>query len=582
MAARIAAEGVVEAAEIRQGRQVLGERPHAPLLDAPLGRAGVLDAFVQFLGDLDQHLDQIGGRAAGGADVGHEQDRVARGLVDLDAVLVHQDVGLEGVAVEPGLSDRKRQAGRVEGELVVGPSLPDVGPAVILVVVGLDAGLAILLGHQIADRQHLEVLAEQGVGGDPLAQHHRHLDLLLDQLEALQLDLPAADVERGQDLIVGRGRGVGHVGLVERLLDFGFVVLIVDVDHRALAQGGERLVGRLGGVDPHARPGRIGHEAARQPGLVVVRVERLDLLPVGRVTLAVGRAAIALAQGFGAVHGGALAVGRREAGEAEPGLVPQEHQVGLEGEALLHHSLDVVDDAVEGAVGEQQHLHALELAGAPEGQQLPLDLLERHRAVHGEFRQRIGIEIDHLCAAQHQAVMVRLVAIAVDQHDVARPHQGLDDDLVAGRGAVGGEEGLARAERAGRQFLRLLDGAVGIEQGVEPAGGRRGLGEEDVHAVEVAHVADPVRLADRLAAGDRHGVEHAGGLLAVSLEGGEEGRLVAPVDAAQDVEVKLHVVFLIVEHPAAGLADPARHLLHRLIGDQVDVELGPERANQLG
>ena len=45
-----------------------------------------------------------------------------------------------------------------------------------------------------------------------------------------------------------------------------------------------------------------------------------------------------------------------------------------------------------------------------------------------------------------------------------------------------------------------------------------------------------MRLADRLAAGDRHGVEHAGGLLAVSLEGGEEGRLVAPVDAAQDVE----------------------------------------------
>ena len=262
IAGGIPAEGVVESAEIGQGRQVLGQGPDAPFLDAPLRRAGVLEALVQLLGDLHQHLDEVGRRTAGGADVGHEQDRIARGLVDLDAVFVHQDLVLEGISVEPGLADAEGQACRVKGELVLRPGLPDIGPAMVPVVVRLNAGLAEFLRHQIAHREHPEILAEQRMSGDALAQHHRHLDLLLHQFEALQLDLPAADVERGQDLIVGRGRGVGHIGLVEGFLDFGLIVLIVDVDHRALAQGGQRLVGRLGGVDPDPDLVGIRHEAA--------------------------------------------------------------------------------------------------------------------------------------------------------------------------------------------------------------------------------------------------------------------------------------------------------------------------------
>ena len=64
-----------------------------------------------------------------------------------------------------------------------------------------------------------------------------------------------------------------------------------------------------------------------------------------------------------------MAVRRRwkgvEAGEAEPGLVPQEDQVGLDGQALFHHAAGVVHVAVERAVGEVDRLHAIELALAP-------------------------------------------------------------------------------------------------------------------------------------------------------------------------------------------------------------------------
>ena len=100
------------------------------------------------------------------------------------------------------------------------------------------------------------------MGRDPLAQRHRVIELLLDQLVAFELDLPAADVERRQDLVVRRRRRVRHVRFVERLLDLLPEVLVVHVDHRALAQRGQRLVRRVRDVDADARAVRVGHQAA--------------------------------------------------------------------------------------------------------------------------------------------------------------------------------------------------------------------------------------------------------------------------------------------------------------------------------
>ena len=67
---------------------------------------------------------------------------------------------------------------------------------------------------------------------------------------------------------------------------------------------------------------------------------------------------------LGGAHRGARPQERREAREAEPGFVPEEDQVRLDGEAFLHHPARVVDVAVEGAVGQVEHLDPISLPSA--------------------------------------------------------------------------------------------------------------------------------------------------------------------------------------------------------------------------
>ena len=138
----------------------------------------------------------------------------------------------------------------------------------------------------------------------------------------------------------------------------------------------------------------------------------------------------------------------REPREAEPGLVPQEDQVRLDRQALLHDAPRVVHVAVERAVRQVDELDAVELALGPEVEKRLLDRAQRHRAVHRVFGERERLDIERLRAGQHEAVVVRLVAVAVDDDDVARRAQRLNDDLVRGRGAVGGE--VARGARRRR------------------------------------------------------------------------------------------------------------------------------------
>ncbi len=53
-----------------------------------------------------------------------------------------------------------------------------------------------------------------------------------------------------------------------------------------------------------------------------------------------------------------------EAGKRKPRLVPEEDQIRLDGQTLLHHAFDVVDDAVERAVGQRDHLDPVDFAGS--------------------------------------------------------------------------------------------------------------------------------------------------------------------------------------------------------------------------
>ena len=112
-----------------------------------------------------------------------------------------------------------------------------------------------LFGDHVACGQHLEVFLQQRMGRNRAAHRHRRLDLALNELETFQFHLPAAHIQAGNDLVIRAGRGMGHIGFMEALLDLALEVLIVDMDHRALPQ---RLVSVLcvdcGAVHPAHAP----------------------------------------------------------------------------------------------------------------------------------------------------------------------------------------------------------------------------------------------------------------------------------------------------------------------------------------
>ena len=181
---------------------------------------------------------------------------------------------------------------------------------------------------------------------------------------------------------------------------------------------------------------------------------------------------------------------------------------------------------------------------------------------------------------------MRLVAVAVDDGDIARRQQRLLDHLVRRRRAVGDEEHAVAAERTRRHVLRALDRPGGLQQRVETARRRRRLRQEQRRSVELAHVADPVRLEDRLAAGDGQGVEGADRALRVALEVVEVGRLEPLGHALDDAQVDLQRLLDAVE----DAADVARHLgvagdlTHVAPGQEIHVQLGTDalqRARQL-
>ena len=115
---------------------------------------------------------------------------------------------------------------------------------------------------------------------------------------------------------------------------------------------------RLRRVYPHSRLRRIRHQPPVHElvGRRAVRVRFQSRFELPRVVLV----AQLVPQRSGGRHRRAVAVHRVEARERERRLVPQEYQVGLD---CLHHPLNVVDDAVEGAVCQRHHLDAVELSG---------------------------------------------------------------------------------------------------------------------------------------------------------------------------------------------------------------------------
>ena len=161
-----------------------------------------------------------------------------------------------------------------------------------------------------------------------------------------------------------------------------------------------------------------------------------------------------------------------------------------------------------------EHRDPIEQAVVAKSPELLGDLIRRNGAVKGVGTDRVRLEIDHVGAGEDEAVVVRLVAVPVDEDDISRRDDGLMDDLVRRGCAVGDEEGVAAAERAAGPRLGVPDGPVRIQERVQAAGGRRCLSEEEVHAVELLEVVDPGGVPHRSCTGDRHRVEDAAGLAA--------------------------------------------------------------------
>ena len=183
----------------------------------------------------------------------------------------------------------------------------------------------------------------------------------------------------------------------------------------------------------------------------------------------------------------------------QPGFV-EVQRADLAVQQLLER-LDVVDNPVVGALRDRQDAR-LPL-GVPllsrSCERIGLDLLlNRFRS---EFRQRNRPDDAQMIARRRQEdrdgpghddrVQDRLVAVAVDDHDVARGDRRVPDHLVRGRRAVGHEEAVVGVENSGRVPFRGRDRAGVVQQLTEFFDRVADVGPQHVLAEElVKHLPD--------------------------------------------------------------------------------------------
>ncbi|KDB51540.1 hypothetical protein X805_29180 [Sphaerotilus natans subsp. natans DSM 6575] len=323
-----------------------------------------------------------------------------------------------------------------------------------------DAVAPHLVGQQFVQAQH----PEHAGGIDLLAQLGGEAQRALEQAVALHHRLPARHIQAGDQAVLRAGRGVHVEVLPEQVLvEAG----VVHMDHAGLREGREHLVRALG-----------------------------DIVGAG---LQRGRAQRGM-----------------EARVPVPGLVDDHLDAG--GVGGRDDRRQVVAQAVVGAARQDQH----------PGLRMVLDRLQHPRARHRPEQAVAlvdrGVQVHRPRARQDHAVVHRLVAVAVEQQRVARRQQRLEDDLVRGRGAVGGEIGAPRAEGLRGQALRLRDHAGRMQQRIELRHRHREIGAQHLLADEVVEVAHPRAGAVGVAAGVARRVPGILGLRDIGAQRVIEGR----------------------------------------------------------
>src|SRR4030095_6797471 len=180
----------------------------------------------------------------------------------------------------------------------------------------------------------------------------------------------------------------------------------------------------------------------------------------------------------------------REAVVSIPGFIPEEEDVRLDREHLLHEALHVVNVTIKSAVSKQKHSHAIESSFGLQVEKRFLDCAQWHCAIHRILGQRISFDIERLPAAKDKTVVMRLMAIGIDQNDVAGANQRLHRDLVGSRSAVGAKKEALTTKAPRRFVLGDLDVAGRLEERIQAARCGRGFREENIGTVEMAEVAN--------------------------------------------------------------------------------------------
>ena len=299
------------------------------------------------------------------------------------------------------------------------------------------------------------------------------------------------DVERGEERIEGRGGRVHHEGVVEALVG-AVALLALDVKVLLVDLGGLREAGLLL-VDGlrHEDAGILGTEVEQERRAVLHHRDELFVADPGGVEEDV------VAQVADAV----------------------DHLTGVVDRAVVGAKLD--DGEAERAlfIGALGRNLADELAQVLLVEAVVVDAADEAVAVAG------GLEVDGRRARLNErAVMVRLVVVAVEEHQIARREQRVEHDLVGGGGAVEDEVRLVGVVDLGGRHLGGAGHAFVDEKVAHRDVCVAEVGAEDVFAEEVGELTACRMTAEEGAALVTRTVEVHVAVADVGLHLAEEGR----------------------------------------------------------
>mmetsp|Transcript_44358 Transcript_44358/g.111765 ORF Transcript_44358/g.111765 Transcript_44358/m.111765 type:complete len:266 (+) Transcript_44358:1163-1960(+) len=259
--------------------------------------------------------------------------------------------------------------------------------------------------------------------------------------------------------------------LIESSTNFALEQFVMNMNHATLTKSTQGLMSALGSVNTNFDLIRVGQQRVVQPGVDITLILLGEFGCPSTVTLAIVIGIVAFKKLLSSRHTSALAIERVEASKTVPGLIPQEDQSRMDGQTLLHDFGHVVHVAIEGTVGQQQHLNILQATKRLEAQQTLLDGPKRNTTIHCIRLERKCIQVHSRKTGQTGRVMMRLVCVAIDQNNITRAADGLSNNLVRSRSTVCHPKSVIGAKRLGCELLTNFDRAMRFQQRVQTTAG---------------------------------------------------------------------------------------------------------------